>query len=182
MFGQYIYLEPPTWRIVHSIRLVQFILVWKWNPPYIEQLLRLIFVCLEMQPSSQQILLRFKFFELFTFLFNLLVLYKWQCWYQVRPKQWRTVGVAETSYNFIFLRDICELTSCPRAEQIPCICNKLMGHWPCLIVVCLWYVSGIVSLSLHLSSWMGIFTLVLVMSFHNQDQNLMLKYLLQICS
>ena len=51
----------------------------------------------------------------------------------------------------IIQRESCELTSCPRAEQIPCICFELMG-WPCLKVVCLWYVSGIVSLSLCLSS------------------------------
>ena len=63
----------------------------------------------------------------------------------------------------ILQRNICELTACPRAEQIPCICFKLSGHWPCLEVVCLWYVSGIVSLSLYLSSCMGIFRLVLVM-------------------
>ena len=28
----------------------------------------------------------------------------------------------------IFQRDICELTACPRAEQIPCICDELMGQ------------------------------------------------------
>ena len=32
MFGQYMYLETPTLRIVFSIRVVQFIIVWKWNP------------------------------------------------------------------------------------------------------------------------------------------------------
>ena len=51
----------------------------------------------------------------------------------------------------IIQRESCELTSCPRAEQIPCICFELMG-WPSLKVVCLWYVSGIVRLSLYLSS------------------------------
>ena len=43
MFGQYIHLEPPAWRIVHSIRAVHFIHIWNWNPPYIEQLLRFTF-------------------------------------------------------------------------------------------------------------------------------------------
>ena len=62
-------------------------------------------------------------------------------------------------------RNICELTACPRAKQTPCICFKLTGHWPCLKVVCLWYDSGIISLSMHLSSYMGIFGLVLVMPF-----------------
>ena len=33
-------LEPPTWRIVQRIRIVHFILVWNWNSPYTEQLLR----------------------------------------------------------------------------------------------------------------------------------------------
>ena len=32
MFGQYMFLETPTLRIVFSIRVVQFIIVWKWNP------------------------------------------------------------------------------------------------------------------------------------------------------
>ena len=53
------------------------------------------------------------FFELFTFFFDLPVLYKWQCWYQVKPKQWRTVGVAELIIASILERDIFELTSCP---------------------------------------------------------------------
>ena len=53
-------------------------------------------------------------------------------------------------------RNICELTACP---------FKLMGHWPCLKVACLWYDSLIISLSMHLSSYMGIFGLVLVMPF-----------------
>ena len=75
----------------------------------------------------------------------------------------------------IFQRCICELTACPRAEQIPCICFELTGYKPCLKAVCLWYDSGIVSLSLHLSSCMGIFGLVLVMFFHDQDQYLMQK-------
>ena len=96
--------------------------------------------------------------------------------HKLRPKQWRTVGVADSCITSIFQRDIYELTACPRAEQIPCICFELTGHKPCLKVVCLWYVSGIVSLSLHLSSWMGIFRLVLVMSFHDQDQYLMQKF------
>ena len=74
------------------------------------------------------------------------------------------------------------LTACPRAEQIPCICFKLTGHWPCLKVVCLWYVSGIVSLSLYLSPCMGFFGLVLVMTYHNLDRYLMQKVLLRICS
>ena len=43
MFGKYMYLETPAWRIVRSIRVVQFILVWIWNPPYKEQLLRFTF-------------------------------------------------------------------------------------------------------------------------------------------
>ena len=73
-------------------------------------------------------------------------------------------------------RNIYELAACPRAEQIPCICFKLLGHWPCLEVVCLWYVSGIISLSMHLSSCMGIFGLVLVMSYHNQECYLIQKY------
>ena len=77
--------------------------------------------------------------------------------HKLRPKQWRTVGVADSCITSIFQRDIYELTACPRAEQIPCICFELTGHKPCLKVVCLWYVSGIVSLSLHLSSWMGIY-------------------------
>ena len=104
------------------------------------------------------------------------------CWYQVKPKQWRTVGVAELLKASIFQRDLCVLTACPRAEQIPSICDELTGHWPCLKVVCLWYVSGIVSLSLHLSPCMGIFQLVLVMSFHNQDCYLIQKYLFRIYS
>ena len=43
MFGQYNLskLEPHTWRIVHSIRVVQFIFLWMWNPPYKELLQRL---------------------------------------------------------------------------------------------------------------------------------------------
>ena len=90
-------------------------------------------------------------------------------WHKLMHKQWRAVGVALTFITSILPRKTCELTSCPRAEQIPCICFKLLGHWPCLEVVCLWYVSGIASLSLYLSSCMGIFELVLVMFFHNQD-------------
>ena len=91
----------------------------------------------------------------------------------MKPKQLRAVGVAQLVITSIIQRDICELTACPRAEQIPCICIELTGQRPCLSVVCLWYVSGIVSLSLHLSSCMGFFGLVLVMFFCNQDQYLM---------
>ena len=57
----------------------------------------------------------------------------------------------------ILPRETCELTACPRAEQIPCSCFKLTGHRPCLEVVCLWYVSGIASLSLYLSPWIVFF-------------------------
>ena len=103
-------------------------------------------------------------------------------WYKFKPKQWRTVGVAWTFITSTLPRNICELTACPRAEQIPCICFKLTGHWPSLKVVCLWYDSGIISLSMHLSSCMGIFGLVLVMFFHNQDCDLKQEYLLRIQS
>ena len=128
-------MEPPAWRIVHSIRSVQFILGWIWNTPYTEQLLRFAYnlICLKVANAL------------------------WQCWYQVRPKQWRAVGLAELLKTSTYQREICVLTPCPRAEQIPCICDELMGHWPCLKVVCFRYVSGIVSMSLHLSSCMGVF-------------------------
>ena len=63
-------------------------------------------------------------------------MYKWQCWYQVQSKQWRTVGVAELNITSILKRDIFELTSCPECK----------GYDP-----------RIVRLSLHLSSWMGYF-------------------------
>ena len=96
-------------------------------------------------------------------------------WYKLKPKQLTAAGVAQLETS-MHQREFCELTACPRAEQIPCICIELTGHRPCLSVVCLWYVSGIVSLSLHLSSWMGIFGLVLVMFFHNLDQYLMQKH------
>ena len=82
----------------------------------------------------------------------------WSCdcvlvavWYKLKPKQLRAVGVAQLETS-MHQREFCELTACPRAEQIPCICIELTGDKPCLNVVCLWYVSGIVSLSLHLSS------------------------------
>ena len=94
-------------------------------------------------------------------------------WHRLKPKQLRAVGVAQLIETSIYQREFCELTTCPRAEQIPCICIELTGYRPCLSVVCLWYVSGIVSLSLHLSSCMGFFGLVLVMFFCNQDQYLM---------
>ena len=96
-----------------------------------------------------------------------------QCGASWKPKQWRTVGVAETYHNSNIQRDVCVLTACLRAEQIPCICNELMGDQPCLIVVCLWYVSGIVSMSLHLSSCMGVFQTCSCDVFHDQDQYLM---------
>ena len=112
----------------------------------------------------------------------------WSCdcvlvvvWYKLKPKQLTAAGVAQLETS-MHQREFCELTACPRAEQIPCICIELTGDKPCLNVVCLWYVSGIVSLSLHLSSWMGIFGLVLVMVFHNLDQYLMQKHLFRICS
>ena len=38
----------------------------------------------------------------------------------------------------IIQRDICVLTACPRAEQIPCICNELMGTY----LVSLLFASG----------------------------------------
>ena len=43
MFGKYMYLETPSWRIVRRIRVVQFILLWIWNPLCKEQLLRFTF-------------------------------------------------------------------------------------------------------------------------------------------
>ena len=54
--------------------------------------------------------------------------------------------------------------------------SAALGLWmynlvPKLFGLC--YVSGITSLSLHLSPFMGIFGLVLVMFFHNQDHYLM---------
>ena len=144
-------MEPPAWRIVHSIRSVQFILGWIWNTPYTEQLLRFAYnlICLKVANAL------------------------WQCWYQVRPKQWRAVGLAELLKTSTYQREICVLTPCPRAEQIPCICDELMGHWPCLKVVCFRYVSGIVSMSLHLSSCMGVFQTCSCDVFHDQDQYLM---------
>ena len=41
----------------------------------------------------------------------------WQSWYQVRPKQWRAVGLAELLKTSTYQREICVLTPCPRAEQ-----------------------------------------------------------------
>ena len=75
-------------------------------------------------------------------------------WWCGKPGQWRTVEIFLT---LTLPRNIRELTACHRAEQIPCICFKLKGHWSCLQVVCLWYDSGIISLSMHLSLYMGIF-------------------------
>ena len=51
--------------------------------------------------------------------------------HKLRPKQWRTVGVADSCITSIFQRDIYELTACPRAEQISCICFELTGT--CLV-------------------------------------------------
>ena len=102
--------------------------------------------------------------------------------YKLKPKQWRTVGVADTFYNFNNSKRYLWIDSLSQSWTNPMLLLWAYGYLPCLKVVSLWYVSGIVSLSLHLSSWMGIFRLVLVMSFHDQDQYLMQKHLFRICS
>ena len=65
---------------------------------------------------DRQKLLNPNIVKLVPFLCYLLVPNKWQCRYQVQPKQRRTVGVAELIITSIFERDIFELTSCPECK------------------------------------------------------------------
>ena len=100
--------EPPTLWIAQSIRVVLFIFIWIWNPPYTELLQRLTF----------NIILKH-------WILTTLLLWKpngdnwnsskafWLCQFEEQSKQWRTVGLTVLQKTSIIQQLSVELTSCP---------------------------------------------------------------------
>ena len=91
--------------------------------------------------------------------FDLSILFKWQCWFKLKPKQWRAVGVADTSYSFNFQREYLWIDILSQSWTNPMHLLWAYGvtlSQSCLPLVCLWdckFVSVPKFLSLSLSGY-----------------------------
>ena len=100
--------EPPTVWIAPSIRVVLFISIWMWNPPYTELLQRLTFNLVLKHWISTTLLLWKPNGDNWNSSKAL-----WLCQFEEQSKQWRTVGLTVLQKTSIIQQLSVELTSCP---------------------------------------------------------------------
>ena len=100
--------EPPTVWIALSIRVVLFIFIWMWNPPYTELLQRLTFNLILKHWISTTLLLWKPNGDNWNSNKALS-----QCHLEEQSKQWRTVGLTVLQKTSIIQQLSVELTSCP---------------------------------------------------------------------